>query len=90
LSLAKLEEIASEAPTAFMALVGGPTPKETNSLPQGRVNTNALAATQSSLNERNWNYYNKLRKENPKLYRSEQVQSQMMQDRIRLGDKFKT
>lgn len=88
MSLAKLEALASEAPSAFMALVGGPNPKETNSLPKGSVNTNALATTNTSLSDRNWNYYNKMRKESPKVYRSEQIQKQMMDDRVRLGDKF--
>lgn len=89
MSLGKLEELASESPSAFMALMGSPRPKETNTLPKGQTNTESMKFNNPS-GERNWAYYNKLRKENPKLYRSAQVQQQMMQDRVKLGSRFNT
>ena len=85
--LDKLETLASESPSAFMALMGSPKPKETNTLPKGQTNTESMKFNNPS-GERTWKYYNQLRKENPKLYRSSQVQQQMIQDRERLGDKF--
>lgn len=87
MSLDKLQELASESPSAFMALMGSPKPKETNTLPKGQTNTESMKFNSPS-NERTWSYYNKLRKENPKLYRSAQVQQQMIEDRQRMGGEF--
>jgi hypothetical protein len=42
----------------------------------------------SNSQERDFEYYQKLRKENRSLYYSPKIQNMMLQDRTRLGDKF--
>ena len=81
----RLEEIASESPTAFFALVGEPK-KDWKPLVTGSINTSA--ASMQAPSTRDWNYYQKMRKENPKIYRTPQVQQQLMKDKMVLGDKF--
>jgi len=38
--------------------------------------------------ERDWSYYQKLRRENRNMYYSAKTQQQMFEDKARLGDKF--
>jgi hypothetical protein len=38
---------------------------------------------------RTWSFYEKLRKENPHLYRTTKTHEQMVQDAMALGDAFK-
>ena len=80
----RLNALAAESPTAFMALMGSAPKKETNSQATSTVNVNVNASD----GERNWAYYSKLRKENPKVYRSLEVQNQMVEDLEKFGDKF--
>lgn len=84
LSIEKMQELASESPDAFLRLVGEPEAKQTNRNVQSSVNT--ASGFNSNNGERNHEYYSKLRRENRKLYDS--LQEQMVQDRMRLGDKF--
>lgn len=42
----------------------------------------------SSGNKRTWSYYQKIRKENPRLYRDPKTQAQMFKDASELGDAF--
>lgn len=85
MSKERLDAMAAESPTAFMALMGQATAKQTNQTPQGDVST--INAT-TNPNERNWAYYQKMRREDSKRYYTAQVQNQMMEDRERLGDSF--
>ena len=85
LSKERLQEIASESPTAFLRLIGDPAPKQDNRTVKGSLNTSVFTANPS---ERNFQYYQKLRKENPKQYNTPATQNAMMEDRIRLGDRF--
>lgn len=85
LSLARLDELAAESPSAFLTLLGEPK-KEFKPITQGSINTSA-ASMQAPV-DRDWSYYQKLRKENKSLYYSPKVQQQLMQDKMRLGDKF--
>jgi len=85
MSLDRLQEIATESPSAFMRLVGDSPAVEKNPVPSSSVNTTA-AFNQTS--ERNWNYYQELRRSNPKQYYSPKVQNALVQDRQRLGDRF--
>ena len=88
LSKERLTELAAESPTAFMKLIGGNEGrKETNHVPESTINTGVEAFTNNS-DERNWNYYQGLRRKNPTQYFSPRVQKQLMEDRLRLGDKF--
>lgn len=85
MSLDRLQEIATESPSAFMRLIGDAPAVENNPAPKSSVNTTA-AFNQS--NERNWSYYQNLRRTNSKQYYSPKVQNQLVQDRQRLGDRF--
>lgn len=38
--------------------------------------------------KRTWSYYQKMKKENPALYNSPKINSQMVEDAIKLGDEF--
>lgn len=86
MSLDRLKEIAAESPTAFLQLIGVNTQKRTESVaPKSSVRTEAFSNTSS---DRTFEYYQKLRKENKSLYYSPKVQRMLMDDRLRLGEKF--
>lgn len=85
ISLQRMQDIAAESPSAFFALIGEPK-KSFNPLIQGSVRTEGVNMQAST--ERNWNYYQKLRRENKNLYYTPKVQRQLMEDKMRLGDKF--
>lgn len=86
MSLDRMEEIAKESPTAFFALIGEKRNSANLQLAGGSVRTEGANFTKS--NDRDWVYYQKLRKENKSLYYSPKTQQQLMADRLRLGDKF--
>jgi hypothetical protein len=90
MSLDRLKEIAAESPTAFFQLLGVKKMSE-------KASTSAGVTTQSTIRSENFNsnsqdrtfeYYQKLRKENRSLYYSPKIQNMMLQDRGRLGDRF--
>lgn len=85
MSLSRLRDIAAESPTAFFSLIGQPQ-KTFNPMVQGSVRTEGVNMQAS--NTRDWNYYQKLRRENPNQYYSPKVQQQLIQDRMNMGDKF--
>lgn len=86
LSISRLQEIASESPTAFMNLIGEPK-RSFQPIVQGTVRTEGVNMSASA--ERNFEYYQKLRRENKSLYYTPKVQRQMMEDAARLGGKWK-
>ncbi len=86
MSLQKLEEVASESPAAFMAMFGPAPQSQANSLLNGSVNTEGVNMQAST--QRNWNYYQKMRRENPNQYYSPKVQQQLMADKMKMGDSF--
>ena len=86
MSLDRLKEIAAESPTAFFQLIGVSATKGTTpTAPQSSVRSETF---NSNSQDRDFNYYQKLRKENRSLYYSPKVQNMMLQDRTRLGDRF--
>jgi len=86
ISMERLSELASESPTAFLALLGEKPTQPVKPPVQGTLNTSAPSF--QAPNDRDWNYYRKLRKENPSQYFNPKTQQQLMQDKMRLGDKF--
>jgi hypothetical protein len=89
-TLDRLKEIAAESPTAFFQLIGVKKMGE-------KTSTSTGVTTQSTIRSENFNsysqdrtfeYYQKLRKENRSLYYSPKIQNTMLQDRERLGDRF--
>ena len=85
ISLDRMKEIASESPTAFFALIGDGK-KTFNPMVNSSVRTEGVNLQPSA--ERDWSYYQKLRRENRDLYYTPKIQQQLMQDKGRLGDKF--
>jgi len=85
LTLERMQEIAAESPTAFFALLGEQK-KSFSPMVQGSVRTEGVNMQAST--ERDWNYYQNLRRENKSAYYSPKVQQQLMNDRQRLGPKF--
>lgn len=87
MSMERLQEIAQESPTAFLQLIGEPQRETPRIVTQGSINTSRDSFTSTS-HERDWNYYQNLRRTNRKEYYSPKVQNQMLQDKLRLGDRF--
>lgn len=87
LSLGRMEELASESPSAFLALFGE-NKQETmfGSMLNSSINTEGVNMQSST--ERNWSYYQNIRRENPNQYYTPKVQQQLMKDKMRLGDRF--
>jgi len=81
----RMEELASESPSAFLTLIGEPGVASPVNLTRGSVNTNGLGQASS---ERDFSFYQKMRRENRSQYYTPKVQQQMMEDRQRLGDRF--
>lgn len=86
MSMDRMKDIATESPNAFLTLVGEKPKTPFNPMVQGSVRTEGV--NMQSSNDRNWDYYQKLRRENKNLYYTPKVQRQLMEDKSRLGDKF--
>lgn len=85
-SLDRLKEIAAESPTAFFQLIGVSASRSTApTAPQSSVRSENF---NSNSQDRNFDYYQKIRKENRSLYYSPKIQNMMIQDRERLGSRF--
>lgn len=84
MSLERMQEIASESPSAFLSLMGQ-AKQNFDPMVNSSVRTESVNQTSS---DRDWNYYQKLRKENRSLYYSPKVQQQMLNDKLRLGERF--
>lgn len=85
MSLSRLEEIAKESPTAFFTLIGE-AKKEIPSMIKTTIRTEA--ANMTGNNERDWNYYQDLRRKNKSLYFDPKTQQQLLADKKRLGKNF--
>lgn len=87
ISLAKLNEMAAETPSAFYALIGLDTQRRPSDAapPQTRMNT---AATPPTHGQKNNAYYQNLRKTNPALYWTPAVQMEEYRELTRQGDAF--
>ena len=84
-SVERMQEIASESPTAFFALIGEQQ-KTFKPMTQGSVRTEGVNMQTSS--DRDWSYYQNLRRTDRNQYYSPKVQQQLMEDKMRMGDKF--
>ena len=76
---------AKESPTAFFNLIGE-LKKDFKPMVQGSVRTEGVNMQVST--ERNWAYYQKLRRENPNQYYTPKVQQSLMEDKVRMGERF--
>ncbi len=79
-SVANLRDLAASSPKAVLAYFGE---SQTTSSEQMRSSVNSEAISGS--HERGWNYYERMRKENPTEYYKPKVQRQLVADRERLG-----
>ena len=87
LSMDRMEQLASESPSAFLALFGDNKQDSAfSSMLNNSINTEGV--NMQSSKERNWSYYQNLRRSNPNQYYTPSVQQQLMKDKIRLGDRF--
>lgn len=86
MSLQRMEQVASESPAAFMALFGPAPQAQSNNFLNGSVNTESVNMQAST--QRNWDYYQKMRRENPNQYYTPKIQQQLMADKLRQGDGF--
>lgn len=84
----QLNQLAATAPDVFIQAIGLNAPRQEApiSAPNSVMNTSISPGNTS--NVRDWNYYQKMRKENPAQYRSGTTQMQMIEDIKALGDKF--
>jgi len=87
MSKERLGELAAESPSAFMKLIGEEVKVEANPVTKGTINTSTDSFTMQA-GERDYKYYQELRRKDRRTYFTPAVQKQMMQDKIRLGDKF--
>lgn len=85
LSMEHLKTMAAESPQAFFALIGERVEKIVNPVAQSTVNTGGVY---NHVSDRDYGFYTKMRKENPRDYYSPKVQQAMVVDAQRLGDKF--
>ena len=85
ISLERMQNLASESPSAFFTLLGEKQ-ESFKPMTQGSVRTDGVAMQSSA--QRDWSYYQKLRRENRNEYYSPKVQQQLMEDKMRMGDKF--
>jgi hypothetical protein len=74
-----LNSLAAEAPAAFLSLIGEPQrqPSDPGTPPKSVFNT---AGMPSGTQVRNYQFYSKLRRENPKMYFDPKTQMQMHKD----------
>jgi len=86
MSVSDLEEMAASNPRAFIKLVSGNQPSKPGMSYGGGVRSEAVGQNKSS--GRNFAYYQKIRKDSRAKYNSVEVQKQMLQDRLEMGDKF--
>ena len=86
LSVKRLQEVAAESPSAFFELMGE-KPKQSVDLTGSTIRTEGVKLGNSN-STKNWAYYSNLRKTNPHMYRSAAIQTEMEQQRVKLGDKF--
>ena len=81
-----MNRLAAEAPNALLALF----PKTTggNDVYSGGTNIRSEGLAHRPSGDRDWNYYQKLKKTDPVMYRDAKTQRTMFEDMKRLGDKF--
>jgi len=83
-----LKSMAAHQPKAFLEMMGAnkPTQQVSNDFVPPR--SELSPTTKLPAGERTQSYYNKMKKENPKLYWSQEVQVQEHNDSMRLRERF--
>lgn len=86
-----VNHLAKTQPKLLLGMIGEPAQNQQGNLfapPDNAINTAAFGNQPS--NGKDWNYYEKMRKENPNEYWTPRVQNEMFQQAKLLGDRFKT
>lgn len=86
MTVERMKQLAEESPTALMSLMGDAPRKETNQIASSQVNT--AGGFSEAGGKKNWEYYQKLRRENPKLYYSSKMQQEVFAARQAQGEGF--
>ena len=86
MSMDRLKDIAAESPNAFLTLVGEKPKNAFNPMVQGSVRTEGVNMQTTA--DRNWAYYQNLRRTDSHTYYTPKVQQQLMEDKMRLGESF--
>jgi len=85
-SIDYMNRLAAEAPRALLELF--PKQSGVTDVFSGGTQIRSEAIAQRPSGDRDWNYYQKIKKENPSKYWDKNLQRQMFEDMKRLGDKF--
>ena len=89
MSVQRMRALAAESPAAFLALIGEAPEEPFRPMVQGSTNSGSLPNSGSSgQGERNFAFYEAMRRSDKRRYFSPQVQQQMVADRTRLGERF--
>jgi len=84
-----LKDTAAKSPKAFFNVLGIQDQKPiTPSSTKGGINLVALDETQPSIREDSWQSFEKLRKDNPKLYWKPETQQRLFRAKQEQGDAF--
>ena len=86
MSMERLQELASESPTAFLALIGEEADPPATGMSESTINTSALP--QSNRGKKNNSYYMKMLKDAPDKFNSAAIQNEMLQQRMKMGEDF--
>ena len=82
-----LQDVAARSPKAFFQTVGvNEAPRSQQTSAGSTVNTAAMGSAGIKANTYQW--YQQLRKDNPTLYHSPKIQTQMMNDALAKGEAF--
>lgn len=82
-----LQDVAARSPKAFFQTVGvNEVPRSQQTSAGSTVNTAAMGSAGTKANTYQW--YQQLRKDNPTLYHSPKIQTQMMNDALAKGEAF--
>jgi hypothetical protein len=80
-----LKDAAAQSPSAFYATMGISGEPRSNSTPGYQPE---VRPTSNNNGQKNFKYFEEIRKSSPKLYHSSEVQKQLFAARRELGDKF--
>lgn len=87
LSESDVNALAARSPKAFFNLFGVSTVKHENVSPKFSNNSSGNSGASG---EKNFSYYEKIRKTDPRRYMSHEVQNEMIQQAFKLGDRFRS
>lgn len=75
-----LEEAAAKSPSAFLGMIGESVPAKLPqaNVSQGSVNTDALAQINTGVKEDTYQFFNELRRRDPKAYFKPETQNKML------------